>query len=289
MNLSGLILVVIVALWGSLLVPALVRKHDTVTEVRSVDRFSYALRILSRRTPYVPGRREVLAQRKSAQERRPVVSPAPEFVAELATAAATPAERVAARRRAVAAKRRRTVLLLTLALALCIALALSSGGRWWLTVGISSVLLVMYVTNGRAEAQRQAAIDRRRARARRQAATASARAAVPVRRPAPARVEAPATMAASAMADGSWAPVPVTLPTYVTKPVVAQPTVAPPTGGWFDGVAAEQRAARFASGGPAGGGGDVYDQMNEDEELFEFDQLDDILGHSSQRRRAVND
>ena len=84
MNISGVILFIIVALWGSLLVPALVRKHDNVTEVRSVDRFSYALRILSRRTPYIPGRRDVLVARKSAAERAPVVSPTPEFVARRA-------------------------------------------------------------------------------------------------------------------------------------------------------------------------------------------------------------
>src|ERR1700712_2326471 len=81
MNLSGVIVVVIVTLWGSLLIPALVRRHDSVPEVRSVDRFAYALRILSRRTPYVPGRREVLVPAKSREARRPVVTPAPGFLA----------------------------------------------------------------------------------------------------------------------------------------------------------------------------------------------------------------
>jgi hypothetical protein len=83
--------------------------------------------------------------------------------------------------------------------------------------------------------------------------------------------------------------VPVTLPTYVTKPVAPQPAVAPPTGGWSDGVAMEQRAARYAAGG------DFYDQMSDergllgladdDEPLLVIDGLDDIL----ERRRAVND
>ncbi|MDX6227489.1 MAG: hypothetical protein QOI76_879 [Frankiales bacterium] len=298
MNLSGVIVVVIVALWGSLLIPALVRKHDTVTEVRSVDRFSYALRILSRRTPYTPGRRDVLVQRKSAEERRPVVSPAPDFVANLPGGRPAPSARVAARRGAVAAKRRRTLVALLLALVLCVTLAVRSGGRWWLTVGISAVLLVMYVTNLRTEAQQQQAIVRRRAQARRRAGRAAAparRTSAPVRRHEPVVAETPAgsPMTAETLPDGSWAPVPVTLPTYVTKPVVAQPSVAPPTGSWYDGVLAEQRAGRYASGG------DVYDQMSDDEVadggylglsrdddgLYGADGLDAII----ERRRAVND
>lgn len=294
MNLSGVIVVVIVGLWGSLLIPALVRKHDSITEVRSVDRFSYALRILSRRTPYIPGRREVLVPRKSAAARRPVVSPAPGFVADLPGARQQPNERAAAaRRRAVAAKRRRAIVALVLALALCVGLALRSGGRWWLTVAISAVLLVMYVTNLRNEAQQQAQIARRRAQARRRAGRQAApvRAAAPVRRAEPVPADVP--VAAAAQPADSWAPVPVTLPTYVTKPVAPQPTMAPPTGAWYDGVAAEQRAARFAAGG------DVYDQMSDDEvsggdylglsrdddALYGVDGLDAII----ERRRAVND
>lgn len=312
MNLSGVIVVVIVALWGSLLIPALVRRHDSVPEVRSVDRFSYALRILSRRTPYVPGRREVLVPARSKEARSPVVSPAPGFVADLAdradragaeaarTGVRPQAARAEARRAALAAKRRRTLLALSAAFVLCLGLAVWSGGRWWLTLGISTVLLVMYVTHLRTEAQQLAAIERRRAQARRRARPV--REARATARPAPARAAARATARGTEVAveqeqhivltdDGSWAPVPVTLPTYVTKPVVSRPTVAPPTGSWSDGVAMEQRAARYASAR----GGDVYDQMSddagllglgdEDEVLLVGDGLDEIL----ERRRAVND
>jgi hypothetical protein len=306
MNISGVILVIIVALWGSLLVPALVRKHDNVTEVRSVDRFSYALRILSRRTPYIPGRRDVLVARKSAKDRRPVVSPAPEFAASVAAprrpAATSPATRVAANRSALARKRRRALLGLTLALAVCVFMAERSGGRWWLTVAISVVLMVMYVTHLRTEAQQLAAIQRRRAQARRRAGrqpVASEHQVTRTRRVAEPAVatyadEAEYVRPVAAMPDGSWAPVPVTLPTYVSKPVATRPPVAPPTGGWFDGVLAEQQAARFASGG------DLYDQMSDDSlsgglglardddaqyGIYGPDGLDDII----ERRRAVND
>ena len=315
MNISGVILVIIVALWGSLLVPALVRKHDNVTEVRSVDRFSYALRILSRRTPYIPGRRDVLVARKSAKDRRPVVSPAAEFVASVAPphrpAATSPAARVAATRSALARKRRRALLGLTLALAVCVFMAERSGGRWWLTVAISVVLMVMYVTHLRTEAQQLATIERRRAQARRRAARqrVDSDPSMPFM-PGARRVAEPAAAThadhaddaddaefvrpVAAMADGSWAPVPVTLPTYVSKPVATRPPVAPPNDGWFDGVLAEQQAARFASGG------DLYDQMTDDGlsgglglgrdddaqyGIYGPDGLDDII----ERRRAVND
>ncbi|BEP14506.1 hypothetical protein acdb102_28170 [Acidothermaceae bacterium B102] len=306
MNISGVILVIIVALWGSLLVPALVRKHDNVTEVRSVDRFSYALRILSRRTPYIPGRRDVLVARKSAKDRRPVVSPTPEFAASVAApqrqTATSPAARVAANRSALARKRRRALLGLTLALVVCVSMAVRSGGRWWLTVAISVVLMVMYVTHLRTEAQQLATIDRRRAQARRRAGRQQEMVEPRARRVAEPIVATYATYAddaeyvrpVAAMPDGSWAPVPVTLPTYVSKPVVTRPPVAPPTGGWFDGVLAEQQAARFASGG------DLYDQMSDDGlsgglglgrdddaqyGIYGPDGLDDII----ERRRAVND
>jgi hypothetical protein len=293
MNLSGVIVVVIVALWGSLLIPALVRRHDSVPEVRSVDRFAYALRILSRRTPYVPGRREVLVPAKSKAARSPVVSPAPGFVAETAGSALRPqAARAEARRAALAAKRKRTLLALSAAFVLCLGLAVWSGGRWWLTFGISTVLLGMYVTHLRTEAEQLATIERRRAQARRRARPSQqSRPARPAQRRTETAYAEPEQQQVAVAAEGSWAPVPVTLPTYVTKPVASRPTVAPPTGSWSDGVAMEQRAARYAS---ARGGSDVYDQMSddsllglgdEDEVLLVIDGLDDIL----ERRRAVND
>lgn len=46
---SGLIYAVIVLLWAVVLVPMWLRRHDDVAEVRQVDRFSKAMRILSRR------------------------------------------------------------------------------------------------------------------------------------------------------------------------------------------------------------------------------------------------
>ena len=52
MNLSGLIYATIVVLWAAVLVPMWLRRHDDVTESRSVDRFQGAMRTLSRRAPW---------------------------------------------------------------------------------------------------------------------------------------------------------------------------------------------------------------------------------------------
>jgi hypothetical protein len=46
---SGLILLVIVAAWLAVLVPMALRTHESSTSLSSVDRFSDAMRVLSRR------------------------------------------------------------------------------------------------------------------------------------------------------------------------------------------------------------------------------------------------
>ena len=62
-NLSGLIYATIVVLWAAVLVPMWLRRHDDVTESRSVDRFQGAMRTLSRRAP-AGDQREVLVPRR---------------------------------------------------------------------------------------------------------------------------------------------------------------------------------------------------------------------------------
>jgi hypothetical protein len=46
---SGLILLVIVGAWLAVLVPMALKSHDSSTSLSSVDRFSDAMRVLSRR------------------------------------------------------------------------------------------------------------------------------------------------------------------------------------------------------------------------------------------------
>jgi hypothetical protein len=212
---SGLILLIIVGAWLAVLVPMALRSHDTSTSLSSVDRFSDAMRVLSRREQNgrVAGRAFVM-----------------------------PARPVAARETLPLAVRRRRVLLTVVALAL-VTLLLGLVGPGWLLApaALFAGLAVAYVVHLRRQAVLKAERDRRAAaRARRAAPPAVRRTARPIRiagvpdrmppRPAPlgaplpapaARYEDPLPIAATGTdnASGTWSPVPVPVPTYVTKPV----------------------------------------------------------------------
>src|SRR4051794_21872544 len=62
---SAVIYAAIVVMWAVVLVPMWLRRHDAATESRSVDRFSTAMRTLSRRTTSGPGRRYVVMPRRT--------------------------------------------------------------------------------------------------------------------------------------------------------------------------------------------------------------------------------
>src|SRR3954463_11690600 len=51
-------------MWAVVLVPMWLRRHDANTESRSVDRFSTAMRVLSRRSSASPDRRYVLMPKR---------------------------------------------------------------------------------------------------------------------------------------------------------------------------------------------------------------------------------
>src|SRR3954467_13586532 len=61
---SAVIYAAIVVMWAVVLVPMWLRRHDAATESKSVDRFSTAMRTLSRRTTSGPGRRYVVMPRR---------------------------------------------------------------------------------------------------------------------------------------------------------------------------------------------------------------------------------
>src|SRR5207248_6371326 len=65
-SVSAVILAVIVVMWAVVLVPMWLRRHDAATESRSVDRFSTAMRILSRRPAATPGSRYVVMPQREA-------------------------------------------------------------------------------------------------------------------------------------------------------------------------------------------------------------------------------
>src|SRR4051812_26587033 len=63
---SAVIYAAIVVMWAVVLVPMWLRRHDAATESRSAERFSTAMRTLSRRTHATPGRRYVVMPRRQA-------------------------------------------------------------------------------------------------------------------------------------------------------------------------------------------------------------------------------
>ena len=231
---SGVIYAVIALLWAVVLVPMWLRRHDEVSESRSVDRFQGAMRTLSRREASVD-RREVFVPRRPAAVRahadgEPVVL--------------SPIQQAAARRRLV---------VLSLSGAVLLALLLGAVGVTpMLLTALPLVLLVAYVLQARSALRREqaralAARRRRAVAARRRRQVAAAQAAAdgsgPLRRTArPARpvaaqvagvAEVPEVAAVAAadvvaadvepdfydqIAQRAWDPVPVPVPTYVSAP-----------------------------------------------------------------------
>ena len=223
---SGVIYAVIALLWAVVLVPMWLRRHDEVSESRSVDRFQGAMRTLSRREASVD-QREVFVPRRPAGFRAH---------ADGEPVQRTPVQEAAARRR-----------LVILGLAGAVVLTVGLGGLGVTPLLLSLlplVLLVAYVLQARAamrrEQNRALAARRRRAvaaRRRRQVAAAQAaaqegplrsRPAAPAR-PAvaePAAAVAPSRSVAEVVepefydqiAQRAWDPVPVPVPTYVSAP-----------------------------------------------------------------------
>ena len=222
---SGVIYAVIALLWAVVLVPMWLRRHDEVSESRSVDRFQGAMRTLSRREASVD-RREVFVPRRPAAFRAH---------ADGEPVQRTPVQEAAARRR-----------LVILGLAGAVVLAIGLGGLGVTPLLLSLlplVLLVAYILQARAamrrEQNRALAARRRRAvaaRRRRQVAAAQAAAQDAPLRSRPAAQARPAVAEPAAVAPSrsvaevvepefydqiaqrAWDPVPVPVPTYVSAP-----------------------------------------------------------------------
>jgi hypothetical protein len=227
---SGLIVAGIVAIWVVVLVPMWLNRHDAANASRSMDTFSTAMRVLSRR-------------QQMHGDRRYVVMPQREnwgLTVDNQPNASTSSLRKNAFRRSDRGSLHYT--------------------PWWAN-GCADALVVFYVVHLRGQAIRTRELSARRSRSAAVYAEADfggrASRTAAYRRPA-AGIEA--TIAASAgfgyadeglveaspagTANGSrWEPVPVPLPTYVSKPVVKRPAAraAVPVvdltkpGAWTDG------------------------------------------------------
>jgi hypothetical protein len=216
---SALIFVALAVAWAVYLIPKALEHHEQGARTRTVERFSKTMRVLARREPV--NRKQARLVTKTATEDRTVSRPpAPAAPVEPASPAVVRAHR---QRAARAAKRRlRVVSVILLANVVMAVLAYLAVVAWvWCAAPLG--VLVAWLVACRLMVKRE-------------------RAAAPVRR-IPAGTPAPATSPAEteevhdatgavpvvdeqvAEADPetadpeSWDPVPVTLPTYVSKPV----------------------------------------------------------------------
>ena len=203
MDLSGLIFVALAVAWAAYLIPKALRHHDDVVRGRSVDRFSQSMRVLARREPVSARMARLVVPGRTADTE----------VTTKPSAAASPDTPSAARRLATTgATRRRRRVLSVLLLALVAVVAVCATGRLaWPYVALPVGLLAAWLVACRLMVKKE-------------------RAARPIAfveptemdldqgdESAPTGAIAPVPAAAVA-AEGLWDPVPVTLPTYVSKP-----------------------------------------------------------------------
>ena len=318
---SGIIYAVIIVMWAAYFIPRWLKRHEELSESRSVEKFDQAMRILSRResTPdqrYVVMPRRPQAPRRTLPARTPI--PAERPASARVSRPATPAPaRGRSRRLSRAAVRRRRILAGLLLTSLVVAaLAPLTPVPWWMPVLTLAVTLADLV-HLRLQVRRSREVDRTRQAVRRSMRSRLTRfdtidRLMSVRREmAEERAAEEARWAAAEEAErqlreeeerraaeeaGRWDPVPVPLPTYVSKPPA--PRRAPPIdltepGSWSEaqmGTAqvvapppvpqqASQPSTHPAAKPPSASMSALVDDADGAE-----DQLDAII-----TRRAVND
>lgn len=243
---SGLIYAAIIVMWALYFIPRWLRRHEELSESRSVEKFDQAMRILSRRGP-TPDQRKVVTPPRPASSTDPVMS----------SRTRTPRPANSPRERSIAIRRRRVLAaLVLLTLTLTIATPVSPV-PWWapgllLLVVVGDLVHLRMQERRRAELHRTRHAVRRRTRSRlrrfdsaeriveARKVLAEKRAAAEAEQIATERAAREATrlederLAAEAM---GWAPTPFPLPTYVTKPMaprVGRPIDLTQPGKWTE-------------------------------------------------------
>ena len=229
---SAVIYAAIVVMWAVVLVPMWLRRHDTTTESRSVDRFSTAMRILSRRSAPGPDRRYVVMPRREGAMSVHVSGASAPATGSRPARPSAPGRPARPQRPTVATTsivvRRRRVFLGLLALSLLTFLLAVGGVVSWLLQIVVDLVLIAFVVHLRAQARRAVAVSRQRRRAT--AAPASAVSRPPTSAPASARAGSASTVGGWLFDDRvdeatgtddalpTWQPIPVPPPTYTLKP-----------------------------------------------------------------------
>ena len=227
---SGIIYAIIIGIWAAYFIPRWLKRHEELSESRSVEKFEHAMRILSRRETTPDKRYIVMPPRPDAPRN------------SLPARSRVPAQRSApARRRVGAAALRRRRILAGLLLVSLLAGALTplTPVPWWVPVLLLAVTLADLV-HLRVQVRRSREVSRTRKAVRRSVRSrlmrfdaldrlmtvrremAEDRAAEEARWAAAEeadRVEREAEERRAAEQAAGWQPVPVPLPTYVSKPM----------------------------------------------------------------------
>ena len=237
MDLSGIIFVALAIAWAAYLIPKALKHHDEVARSRSIDRFSHTMRVLARREPV--NRRDA---RLVVAPGRAASSPVVTVKGLRPSAAQLRAGRAAAKR---AASRRRRVLGLLLVANLAVAGCAAFGVLGWTWQAIPAGLLVGWLVACRLMVRSERAAWSQVSHAPAPASDSSEASASSASSPEADDAESASTEfeiqrteagfdeaafnAAEAgtipVVGGLWDPVPVTLPTYVSKPAAARRTV----------------------------------------------------------------
>src|SRR3954469_17378950 len=171
---SAVIYAAIVVMWGVVLVPMWLRRHDAATESRSAERFSTAMRTLSRRTHATPGRRYVVMPRRQAGSVSIHVSGATAVTTSTTSSDTRPARPAVSAARASMVRRRRRTTLVLLGLATLTAVLAVAGICPWPVQLAGDLVLVAFIAHLRTQARRAAAVARQRRRGTAAAAPAAA-------------------------------------------------------------------------------------------------------------------
>lgn len=290
---SGLIYAVIIGMWAAYFIPRWLRRHEELSESRSVERFDQAMRILSRREP-TPDQRFV------------VMPPRPEQPRAIPAQRSRPGQSV---RASVAVRRRRVLAGLLLTTLVTSVVTPLSPAPWWSPL-VALGLVVAYLVHLRRQARSRHEVSRTRRTIRQRSRSrllrfdaierlmtvrrelAEERAAEDLRwqeaEEAEARLRAEEAERRRAE-EGGWSPVPVPLPTYVSKPVASRRAPAidlTNPGAWTQAQSpppADVAVDRPAEGRPGTGRPAPMSALLDEAEAAD-DQLDAII-----ERRAVND
>lgn len=258
---SGVIYAVLVLLWGVYFIPRWLRRHEELSEARSVEKFDQAMRVLSRQDPLPSA--TVPAQRGASSARRGLRTTSP-----------------------LAIRRRRVLAALLLTTALMAPLTPVTALAWWAPL-LGLVAVVGYLVHCRLQARSRLDVSRTRKDVRSRSRSRLLRFDA-IERLMAVRREMAADRAAEAArweeaevameqmrddeerSEAGWNPVPVPLPTYVTKPAAPRRTAEPAPAQAAEPVRPAPTAAPMSR---------LLDDADDADSL-----LDDILS-----RRAVND